>query len=254
MKTITSKTILMLLTGAFLVLLFNSCTKDPVIPEDETKNKLHEDPAKVTVRLVECHLHADWNEIQTNGGPHQNPESPARHIKRIQEITYELKAGQGWTLAEGSQKKFYVQKNGEYKNQGRFTPAPVYLMFIYYYNAKGELMNNQFVENGQENIHQHFFTPENIKPTFDGQIEADDNDPQKLIDYLYVDTTPWDKTYHSGEAEITGRDNPVGLKGIIRFLKDRKEFDLKVRLYHGYESKKIRRPVLSILSTNLPGY
>ena len=99
-------------------------------------------------------------------------------------------------------------------------------------------MNNQFVENGQENIHQHFFTPENIKPTFDGQIEADDNDPQKLIDYLYVDTTPWDKTYHSGEAEITGRDNPVGLKGIIRFLKDRKEFDLKVRLYHGYESKK----------------
>ena len=60
MKTITSKTILMLLTGAFLVLLFNSCTKDPVIPEDETKNKLHEDPAKVTVRLVECHLHADW--------------------------------------------------------------------------------------------------------------------------------------------------------------------------------------------------
>lgn len=130
------------------------------------------------------------------------------------------------------------RKNGEYKNQGRFTPAPVYLMFIYYYNAKGELMNNQFVENGQENIHQHFFTPENIKPTFDGQIEADDNDPQKLIDYLYVDTTPWDKTYHSGEAEITGRDNPVGLKGIIRFLKDRKEFDLKVRLYHGYESKK----------------
>lgn len=86
MKTITSKTILMLLTGAFLVLLFNSCTKDPVIPEDETKNKLHEDPAKVTVRLVECHLHADWNEIQTNGGPHQNPESPARHIKRIQDM------------------------------------------------------------------------------------------------------------------------------------------------------------------------
>lgn len=35
-------------------------------------------------------------------------------------------------------------------------------------------------------------------------------------------------------------------------MKDRKEFDLKVRLYHGYESKKIRRPVLSILSTNLP--
>ena len=32
--------------------------------------------------------------------------------------------------------------------------------------------------------------------------------------------------------------NPVGLKGVIRFLKDRKEFDLKLRLYHGYNSKK----------------
>ena len=41
-------------------------------------------------------------------------------------------------------------------------------MFIYYYNSKGELMNNQFIENGQDKIHQHFFTPENVKPTFDG--------------------------------------------------------------------------------------
>ena len=122
MKTITSKTILMLLTGAFLVLLFNSCTKDPVIPEDETKNKLHEDPAKVTVRLVECHLHADWNEIQTNGGPHQNPESPARHIKRIQDITYELKAGQGWTLAEGSQKMYRKTGNIKIKDALRLLP------------------------------------------------------------------------------------------------------------------------------------
>lgn len=227
-----------LLIGVSLVLSLNSCSKDPVIPEDETKNKLHEDPAKMTVRLVECHLHADWNEIQKAGGPHQNPESPARYMKRVQEITYELKTGSGWTLAEGSQGKFYVQKNGEYKNGNNFTPAPVYLMFIYYYNSKGELMNGQFVENGQENIHQHFFTPENVRPTFDGKPEADDNDPEALVDYLYVDTTPWDKTKHDNEAEITGGTNPVGLKGVIRFLKDRKEFDLKLRLYHGYNSKK----------------
>ena len=158
-------------------------------------------------------------------------------MKRIQEITYELKTGQGWTLAEGSQSRFDVQKNGEFTTGGKFTPAPVYLMFIYYYNAKGELMNNQFVENGQDNIHQHFFTPENVRPTFDGQAEADDNDARTLVDYLYVDTTPWNKTKHGKEAEITGSGNPIGLKGVIRFLKDRKEFDLKIRLYHGYKSK-----------------
>ena len=36
-------------------------------------------------------------------------------MKRIQEITYELKTGQGWTLAEGSQNKFYVQKTENIK-------------------------------------------------------------------------------------------------------------------------------------------
>ena len=64
MRTIACKTVWALLVGVSLVLSLNSCSKDPVIPEDETKNKLHEDPAKMTVRLVECHLHADWNEIQ----------------------------------------------------------------------------------------------------------------------------------------------------------------------------------------------
>ena len=87
MRTIACKTVWALLIGVSLVLSLNSCSKDPVIPEDETKNKLHEDPAKMTVRLVECHLHADWNEIQKAGGSHQNPESPARYMKRVQEST-----------------------------------------------------------------------------------------------------------------------------------------------------------------------
>lgn len=71
MKTIVCKIALMFLIGTALSLLFNSCSKDPVIPENETDNKLHEDPSKMTIRLVECHLHADWNEIQKVGGPHQ---------------------------------------------------------------------------------------------------------------------------------------------------------------------------------------
>ena len=61
MKTNVCKIALMFLIGTALSLLFNSCSKDPVIPENETDNKLHEDPSKMTIRLVECHLHADWN-------------------------------------------------------------------------------------------------------------------------------------------------------------------------------------------------
>ena len=91
-------------------------------------------------------------------------------------------------------------------------------MFIYYYNSKGELMNNQFIENGQDKIHQHFFTPENVKnPPLTGSRKLMTMIRKKLVDYLYVDTTPWDKTRHDKEAEITGGSNPVGLKGVIRF-------------------------------------
>lgn len=237
MKTTIYKTIFIFLTGLSVVLLFDACDREPVVPEDETRNKLHEDPARITLRLVECHLHAGWDEIQEVGGLHQNPESPARYMKRVQDITYKLEAGHGWMLAVDSRSKFYVQKNGEYRSGNKFTPGPVYLLFIYYYNARGELMNGQFVENGQDNIHQHFFTPENVRPTFDGRMEVDDDDPAKLIDYLYADTTPWDGSRHGDGAEITGDNNPVGLKGVVRFLKERKEFNLRVRLYHGYQSK-----------------
>lgn len=73
MRTIACKTVWTLLVGVSLALSLNSCSKEPVIPENETENKLHEDPARMTVRLVECHLHADWNEIQKAGRP--QPES-----------------------------------------------------------------------------------------------------------------------------------------------------------------------------------
>lgn len=65
-------------------------------------------------------------------GPHLNPKSTAKYMERIQEIIYELKNDQGWIFGNGYQSKFYVQKNGEYKNGENFTPAPrlsdVYLL------------------------------------------------------------------------------------------------------------------------------
>ena len=158
MKRNVLKSALTLLCAALFAVSFSACSNDPDTPVNENDKKLHEDPAKVTIELVECHMHGSWNKIETNGGPHQNPESKAKYLKRIQEITYEVKPGKGWTLAEGSRDKFYVIKAEDYGKPGDPNPAPIYLMFIKYYNNKGELMNNQFVENGQDAIHQHFFT------------------------------------------------------------------------------------------------
>ena len=70
MRTIACKTVWALLIGVSLVLSLNSCSKDPVIPEDETKNKLHEDPAKMTASLnATCTL---------TGTRYRRPEVPTK--------------------------------------------------------------------------------------------------------------------------------------------------------------------------------
>lgn len=221
----------------FVATLSLSVACNPKEPQNQTQEKLHDDPAKMVVRLVECHLHKPWKRVQEVGGIHQNPPSKGLYLKKIQEVSYELKAGEGWVLSPKSDKQFYVRQNVMYQSNGAEEPAPVYLLFIDYYDIKGNLMNGQFIEDGQDHIHRHFFRPEKVQPTFDGVAEATDNDPTSIIDYLYLDTTPWNKTFHSGEATITGATNPIGFKGVIRFLKDRKNFDLRIRLYHGYQSK-----------------
>lgn len=242
MKRNFLKTAAFLLMGLAATMAFTACSNDPETPQDERKNKLHEDPAKMEIQLVECHLHVDWNDIQEVGGPHQNTESDkTKFMKKIQTITYQNVAGKGWQLAEGSQKKFYVMKNGDYyqdpKEKQHYRPAPVYLLFIKYYNTAGKIINHEFMTEDQARIHQHFFTPVNVKSFVDGKPETDNADKSELIDYLYTDTTPWDGTKKDKTAEITGKQNPVGFKGVIRFLKNDKEFDLKIRLYHGFKGK-----------------
>ena len=238
MKKNVLKTMLATMFAALLIVPFSACSNEPDTPRNEPKNKLHEDPAKVTVQLVECHMHSSWNDVETQGGTHQNPESKAKYLRSIQEVTYELKEGKGWTLAEGSQKQFYVIKAEDYGTAADPNPAPVYLLFIKYYNVNGELMNQQFVENGQDAIHQHFFNVENVKSLLtDHPVTGAINTPD-YIEYKYTDTTPWNETFHSKKAELTGTKNPIGLKGVMRFLQDRVTMDLRIKLYHGYQGKK----------------
>ena len=236
MKKNLFKSVMLLLGAAFMTVAFTACEKDPV-PPTPGPDKLHEDPVKVSIKLVECHLHSPWDKIDTEGGPHQNPETKAKYLKRIQTITYENKPGKGWGLADGSQSKFYVIGAYNYDNGKGPMPTPMYLMFIKYYNIKGELMNSQFILNNQDAIHQHFFTVENAKNLMTGQ-ELADKATTSFIDYKYVDTTPWDTTYHSGLAKLTGRTNPLGFKGAITFLKDRTTMDMRIRLLHDNRGKK----------------
>ena len=47
--------------GALLAFTgFTSCSNDVDEPTPEVEHKLHEDPAKVELILVDCHLHSKW--------------------------------------------------------------------------------------------------------------------------------------------------------------------------------------------------
>ena len=239
MKKNFFKSMLALSCAALFALAFTACDNNVDTPVKETDHKLHEDPTKVTVQLVQGHMHMHWPLVDTKGGFHQDPETGAKYLKRIQEITYELKPGEGWKKVEGSADKFYVVKAQTYSNySGDELPAPVYLLLIKYYNAKGELINEQFVNNGQDAIHQHFFTVENTKELMSGkETDSKPNTPD-YIEYKYTDTTPWDKTVKYDGAKLTGRTNPIGFKGVMKFLKDDVTMDFRIRLYHGFKGKK----------------
>ena len=239
------------IVGVFAT-LFTACCKDiddqmPTKTAQEqtngspnaNKSEEEEDmPAKVSVELVECHMHGSWTKVQTQGGTHQNPESKAKYMRRIQTVTYNYDKQKGWTLAEGSQAKFYTIEAQDYGTEDAPNPAPVYLMFIKYYNDKGEVINQQFIDNGADAQHQHFFTIENASDMFTGKPLTAKNTINDLLEYKYADTTPWNKTYHSGEAKLTGTTNPMGFKGVLRFMQNRVTFNLKITLVHAHKGKK----------------
>ena len=245
MKKNFFKSMLALSCAALFALAFTACDNTVDTPDKETDHKLHEDPTKVTVQLIQGHMHMHWPLVDTKGGFHQDPESEAKYLKRFQEITYEVRPGTGWTKVEGSADKFYVVKAHTYTTptldedeQKDELPAPVYMLVIKYFNAKGELMNEQFVNNGQDAIHQHFFTVENQKELMSGNAITGTQKTPDYIEYKYTDTTPWDKTVKYDGAKLTGTTNPIGFKGVMKFLKDDVTMDLRIRLYHGFQGKK----------------
>lgn len=200
------------LCGALTLLA--SCGKDePVKPNNEILNKLHEDPFGATYTLTEAEL----------SSPEVFDANPTlQHAKptgAVQTITFALTEEQGWHIAETSpQKAFRVKTTKE-------SPNTVYILGIEYRNAKGEPMNEQFIDNGQDKVHQHFFLY--YKGTF-----AEKDKENLPYDYRYADTTPWNSTM----GAYTADKNPIGFKGLIRFSGE-KSFALTANLLHANETK-----------------
>lgn len=269
---------LTLVVTALVALSAVSCKdKDSIIkevpkPEDQKQNKLHEDPVKAEFILQECHTHGPttW---------HGNGVSEETKIfKTTQKITYVLskrtdsdgRMVSDWGPEEGSQKHFIIRSGLDYgapltkKGHG----GNFYSLVIKYYNAKGEDMTYQFVTNGQEKIHQHFFIP--VKGSVkvwnkDGygeemkDLPKDEHEVMDIFRYWYMDTDPHNKLFSATEekdkAKLIGDKDPRGFKGIfqVNSFGDIEEgqipttycFDMRVKLMHSLTSKFDPKKTLS---------
>lgn len=200
--------------GAVMTMLFVAC--NPEQPENEKENKLHEDPVRAVFTLQEGTL--------DNASAFDNTPKMANFKAAsvpAQVIEWETTAGQGWHVTSAT-KSFNVKNSVD-------NPSVVYLLKMEYYNAKGEMMNSQFYNLGQDKIHQHFFSMFK-QVMYEGQMSSVrvTNKAELPYDYRYIDEL---------NGTFIGDTNPMGFEGLIKFVKPGREFTLSVDLLHAAGSK-----------------
>ena len=200
--------------SAVMTMLFVGC--NPEQPENEKENKLHEDPVRAVFTLQEGTLN---NASAFDNTPKMANFKAASTPAQV--IECETTAGQGWHVTSTT-KSFSVKNSVD-------NPSVVYLLKMEYYNAKGEMMNSQFYNLGQDKIHQHFFSMfKQVK--YEGQMSSVrvTNKAELPYDYRYIDEL---------NGTFIGDTNPMGFQGLIKFVKPGREFTLSVDLLHAAGSK-----------------
>ncbi len=227
---------LVLAFSAVVTMMFVGC--NPEQPENEKENKLHEDPVRAVFTLQEGALN---NASAFDNTPKMANFKAASAPAQV--IEWETTAGQGWHVTSET-KSFNVKNSID-------NPSVVYLLKMEYYNAKGEMMNSQFYNLGQDKIHQHFFSMFK-QVMYEGQTSSVrvTNKAELPYDYRYIDEF---------DGKFIGDTNPMGFQGLIKFVKPGREFTLSVDLLHAAESKfgddgkasPFYNPTVKLLSTGL---
>ncbi|WP_314352146.1 hypothetical protein [Segatella oris] len=197
-----------------LASMFVAC--NPEKPENEKENKLHEDPVRAVFMLQEGTLDDAANFDKTPKMANFKASSVPAQV-----IEWQTTKGEGWHVT--SENKAFKVKNSV------DNPSVIYLLKMEYYNDKGEMMNSQFFNLGQDKIHQHFFSMFKQVKYQGGISSVRVTDKAELpYDYRYIDEL---------NGTFIGETNPMGFQGLIKFVKPGRQFTLSVDLLHAAESK-----------------
>ena len=236
MKTKRFINVFLLAFSAVMTLLFAAC--NPEQPENEKENKLHEDPVRAVFTLQEGTLD---NASAFDNTPKQSDFKAAATPAQV--IEWQTTPSQGWHVTSPTT-SFKVKNSVD-------NPSVVYLLKMDYYNAKGEMMNSQFYNLGQDKIHQHFFSMFK-QVMYEGKMSSVrvTNKAELPYDYRYLDEL---------NGTFIGDTNPMGFEGLIKFVKPGRNFTLSIDLLHAAESKfgddgkpsPFYNPAKKLLSTGL---
>lgn len=188
--------------------LFSACDSEPHKPTNEVNNKLHENPHKVVYTLTEYRMpegsHFAYDDL-----------AKFRQVGNVQKLTWQIKSDATWAFVE-EQSEFEVKTTKD-------APEAIYKLSIEYFNPSGVAMNHQFIDNGQDKIHQHLFS------TYRNGLLV--REASKIAyEYLYADR---DKS----TGKYLGEENPIGLEGFFRFKDEFALQKITAILLHAYKSK-----------------
>ncbi len=229
-----------LLATVLTALTFGACSSDnKEVPTPPKAEETVEEVDSITLTMAAGHFHG----VKF----HQDSDAEGiKHLRAVQVIRLKLVGGK-WEFAKNSDTKFRVRSSSD-------AVQAAYGLWIKYYK-NGKEVNGNFIENKANEQHQHFFIPSNVKAWYKGKTEADDNDPKNMFTYIYMDTTPWDKTLNDAGTQLSGSKvigadpknkqrslfemvDPIGFKGYFEFARAYKEFDLNIELLHAKAGKK----------------
>ena len=165
--------VLLLAATAFA---FGACDKENnEKPTPQPAPKVHSgeeaEPVRAELILAGGHFHGV--------AFHQDADAKGiTYKKAVQHLTF-VRKGDAWELEKGSAEAFRVLSSTQYLYP--------YGLWIKYYDAKGQDITATIAANGESRTHQHFFVPADVKPTFDGKAEKDDQIADSLLNYVYME-------------------------------------------------------------------
>lgn len=222
MKRTISKLLTLIMTTGIALASIVSCVEEPKAKkaEDENQNKLHEMPARAVFSLKAVRVSDSAFDPNVKEVPPMNLDEPVQKI--------ELKDQDKGFLVKSDNSRFIVRSTAS-------DSQLAYILTIDYYAPNGAHMNHQFIDNGQDQIHQHFFAYFVRKASGEEKV-------RKLEDLPYI------YRYFDGVGKDVSQgvlyasdDNPLGFKGLIRFTRtEPKEFNITLELLHAYDSKFLK--------------